>query len=139
VRTAPVDSKVVVDASAVLAWVFREAGHQIVSRALPVSVLPVPNAVEVLARAAERGYPGDLLDDVQAMGVWIEDVVVEDVSRAAELLTQSRRLRLGRGWGISLGDALCLSVAERLGLPILGGDQAWEKLSLKVRYRLFRR
>ncbi|MGH8940999.1 MAG: hypothetical protein ACRDV2_16880, partial [Actinomycetes bacterium] len=102
----PADRKVVLDASAVVAWIFKETGYQVVARALPVSVLPVPNAVEVLARAAERGYMGSseaLLSDVQEMGVWIEDVTIDDVVRASEILAESRRLGLGKGWGVSLG------------------------------------
>ncbi|MDP9443651.1 MAG: PIN domain-containing protein [Actinomycetota bacterium] len=134
--------KVVLDASAVVAWIFRERGYQVIARALPVAVLPVPNAVEVLARALERGYPDTaegLLAEIQEMGVRLEDTSESDAVRAAELIAESRRLGLGKGWGVSLGDALCLAVAERLDLTAVGGDKAWDDLPLKVEHRLFRR
>ncbi len=134
--------KVVLDASALAAWVYRETGYQVVARALPVAVAAVPNAVETLARAAERGYDAssdELLADLQAMGLVLEPVLPEDTVRASDLIIQSRKLRIAAGHGIALGDALCLAVAERLALPVVGGDKAWDKLALAVEHRLFRK
>ena len=39
---------------------------------------------------------------------------------------------------LSLGDGLCIAVAERLELPITGGDLYWETLDLRVRVLSFR-
>lgn len=108
---------------------------------MPVAVLTAADATEALARAAERGYlnSAELLADLQELGVELEVVGPADVLRAAELIVQSRELGLGKGWGISLADSLRLAVAERLQLPVIGGDKAWDELSLKVEHRLFRR
>ncbi len=136
------DRKVVLDASAIVAWIFRETGYQVVARALPYGVLPVANAVEALARALERGWSGgadELLADIELMGVSLEPSLEADTVRAAELIAQSRALGIARGWGISLGDALCLAIAERLELPAVGGDNAWDQLQLQVPHRLFRK
>ena len=134
--------KVVLDASAVFAWIFNEPGKVVIHRDIPVGVLPNPSAVEVLARASERGYAGspkDLLEDLQRVGLELEESTQDDIVRASELIAEARRLGLGQGWDISLGDALCISVAERLDLPLIGGDKAWDFLALKVEHRLFRK
>jgi PIN domain nuclease of toxin-antitoxin system len=39
---------------------------------------------------------------------------------------------------LSLGDGLCIAVAERLNLPITGGDLYWETLDLRVKVLSFR-
>ena len=39
---------------------------------------------------------------------------------------------------LSLGDGLCIAVAERLELPLTGGDLYWETLDLRVRVLSFR-
>lgn len=134
--------KVVVDASALVAYVQRETGYQAVARALPVCVVPVPNAAEAVARCLERGYKGtaaDLLDDLQELGVVLEPVLPGDAARAAELIATTRKQRLAGGYGISLGDSLCIAVAERLNLPLLGGDKLWDKVTMSVQHRLFRK
>lgn len=134
--------KVVLDASALVAWIYRETGYQVVARALPVAVAAVPNVVETLARSAERGYDAsgeELFADLQEMGLAVEPVLVEDTLRASELIIESRKLNIASGHGIALGDALCLAVGERLNLPVIGGDKAWDKLDLRTTHRLFRR
>jgi len=47
----------------------------------------------------------------------VEPVGQPDAERAAELWTV--------GSGLSLGDRLCLAVAERLGSKALTADRAW--------------
>ena len=39
---------------------------------------------------------------------------------------------------LSLGDGLCIAVAERLGLPLTGGDQHWSTVSSTVPFMPFR-
>jgi PIN domain nuclease of toxin-antitoxin system len=47
--------------------------------------------------------------------------------------------RQARGAGsLSLGDGLCIAVAERLGLPVTGGHQHGEALDLAVEFVPFR-
>ncbi|MGH3612340.1 MAG: hypothetical protein ACRDRK_07030 [Pseudonocardia sp.] len=64
--------RVVLDASALLAWVLNERGAATIGKLLPVAVIPAPNLVEVLYRAPERGHrmePADLHSHVTSMGV----------------------------------------------------------------------
>lgn len=136
------DRRVVLDASAVLAWVLHERGADVVERLLSVAVIPAADLVEVLYRAPERGH-GMTMEQLEthllAKGLAVEPVTRQDVRRAAELIRYSRdnpRDRQDRG--LSLGDGLCVAVAERLGLPISGGDTAWERLPMDVDHHPFR-
>lgn len=131
--------RVVLDASALLAWVMNERGVKTVDRLLTIGVAPASALVETLYRAAEKGHrlpPGQLHEALLEMGLEVEPVTGEDVVRAAELVAASRRAP-GEG-SLSLGDGLCIAVAERLRLPITGGDQHWETIDLAVSYLPFR-
>jgi len=114
--TAPSGPRVVLDASAVLAWVLNEPGEAVVDKVLPVSVVPASAVVEVLGRAVERGHrqePAGLHADLLALGVRVEPLLDGDAVRAAGLIATSRADR-DQG-SLSLGDGLCVATAERLG------------------------
>lgn len=136
------ERRVVLDASAVLAWVLRERGYQTVDKMLHVAVVPASAMVEALYRAPERGHalPAQQLhDDLLAMGVSVEPLTDRDTVRASELLAASRAARTEEDSRcLSLGDGLCLAVAERLGLPITGGDQHWATADLTIEFLPFR-
>lgn len=132
------DRRVVLDASALLAWVMRERGAETIDVLLPYAVVPVSALVETLYRARELGHglsSADLHRDLLSMGIAVEPVTDDDAVRAADLIAASR---VGRGGSLSLGDGLCLAVAERIGLTVTGGDHLWETLDLAVDYRPFR-
>jgi PIN domain nuclease of toxin-antitoxin system len=133
------DRRVVLDASALLAWLLDERGARAVDTLLAVGVAPVSALVETLYRAVEKGHrlPLDELHDaLLEMGLVVEPVAPQDAVRAAELIAGSRAA--GQARSLSLGDGLCIAVAERLELPIAGGDEHWESLDLAVRYLPFR-
>lgn len=136
--TAP-PRRVALDASALLAWILRERGFDTVDKVLAVSVVPVSAMVEVLYRAIERGHrlpPAQLHADLTALGVAVEPVRDADAVRAAELIAASKAAP-GSG-SLSLGDGLCIAVAERLDLPLTGGDKYWSQLTLNVPFFPFR-
>lgn len=136
------DRKVVLDASAMLAWVLHENGANAVDRMLPIAVLPVTALVETLYRAVEKGHrqtADELHATVLAMGVLVEPAEEADADRAATLIVESRRKATPRHPAtLSLGDGLCLATAERLGLPVTGGDLHWETMDLTVPFLPFR-
>ncbi len=61
---------VVLDASAVLAWVLNEKGANTVARMLPVAVLPVSALVETLYRAVEKGTDRPSTNCTQTSSPW---------------------------------------------------------------------
>ena len=97
---------------------------------------------EALYRCKEKGHrlgSDDLHQSLRAMGVAVEPISEADGLRAAELIFESRSVRKSStDRYLSLGDGLCLAVAERLELPVTGSDYHWETLSISVRFLPFR-
>lgn len=108
----------VLDASAVLAFLQGEPGADRVERALDGGVIGAANwsevAQKVRAAGADWGIARALL---LSYALRIEAVTAEDAESAAE----SWR----RGSGLSLGDRLCLALSARLQDPALTADRAW--------------
>ena len=83
--------------------------------------------------------PADLQAVFRVLGVRIEPILEPDATRAAELIAGSRKgSAVTEGQSLSLGAGLCLAVAERVGLPVTGGDRLWDSLDLSVAYLPFR-
>jgi ribonuclease VapC len=119
----------VLDASAVVAWLFRERGEQAVDRVLEHAALSTVNLAEVLYRADEKGMATEgLADDLEALGLRFVPFTVEDAGLVQEVRRSARRQRAR----LALADCCCLALGIRLNLPVIGGDQAWEALSLGV-------
>lgn len=137
--TTPAGPRVILDASALLAWVLRERGQPTVDALLSHAAVPASAMVETLYRAADRGHrqpAKDLHRDLLALGLRVAPLTDADTVRAADLIHTSKT-RSARG-SLSLGDGLVIATAERLALPITGGDQHWETLDLAVPYLPFR-
>ena len=110
---------VVLDASAILAFVQNEDGAGVVEAALlDASRCGAANwsevAQEVLAADRDWGLVRALL---VSYGVRVDPVEVNDAEWAAR--------RWVRGEGLSLADRLCLALAERVDEPVLTADSAW--------------
>jgi ribonuclease VapC len=119
----------VLDASAVLAWLFQEHGGQLVDRMLEHSALSTVNLAEVLYRSDEAGMATDELeDDLKALGLRVVPFTEGD----ARLVPEIRRTARREGARLSLADCCCLATGVHLNLPVVGGDQAWESLRLGV-------
>jgi PIN domain nuclease of toxin-antitoxin system len=119
----------VLDASAVLAWLFGERGEEVVDQMLEHAAISTVNLAEVLYRADEEGMAtGTLQRDLEALGVQVAPFLDED----ARLLVEVRRTARRQGARLSLADCCCLATGIRLGLPVVGADQVWESLRLGV-------
>lgn len=130
----------VLDASAVIAWLCKEPGYQVVDRLIPIAVAPASAMAETLYRARERGHRMDSREAYHHLisyGLQMESVEPADSVRAADLIHGSRVGGVVAG-SLSLGDGLCIAVAERLGLAITGSDRYWETLDLSVPFHPFR-
>ncbi len=124
-----------VDASAVLAWIFDERGSDAVEKVLGVSALSTVNLAEVLYRADEDGMRTDGLEqDLRDLGVQIEPFVADDAERVKVIRRQSRKKKLS----LSLADCCCIATAQRLGVQVVGGDREWDALDLEVEIQPFR-
>lgn len=125
-------AEIVLDASAVLAWMKGKAGAERVEAALGGYISTV-NLAEVTTKSAELGHdPSAIRLDLLGMGLRV-------VLFSAEHSDLAARLRpLTRTAGLSLGDRACLALALSLGLPVLTADRAWAALNVGVRVELLR-
>ncbi len=129
------DARCLLDASAVLAWLFKEQGEQEVDGALERADLSALNLTEVLYRAAAEGLPTDrLTEDLEALGVRIVPFTAEDAALAAEVKREAARQRIR----LSLADCCCLGAGLRLGQQVLTADRVWGRLRLGVDVHLVR-
>lgn len=109
----------VLDASAALAFLQGEKGAEVVRRHLKDSVINAANLAEVLTRlagAVERSLGEAIL---VGSGVRIEAVSADDARRSADIKDSAP--------GLSLGDRLCLALADRRDDVVVTADQAWGK------------
>lgn len=110
---------VVLDASALLAFVQDEPGADVVEQSLVRDArCGAANWSEVAQKVLAAGRDWDLVRALLASyEVRVEPVTVDDAEWAA------RRWRPGEG--LSLGDRLCLALAERLDVEVLTADATW--------------
>lgn len=126
-------SDIVVDASAILALLNREAGFATVAARIERAAISAVNWAEVVARLAAKGVPAEAISEVSGqLGV---TVVPFDATLAqvAGLMRASTRNQ-----GLSLGDRACLALALRLNLPALTADQAWQGVQVGVTIQFIR-
>ncbi|TNU73279.1 type II toxin-antitoxin system VapC family toxin [Miniimonas arenae] len=110
---------VVLDASAVLAFLGDEAGGGVVERALDEGArCSAVNWSEVAQKVSAAGGDWDVAAALLASyGLAVEDASAADGVEAARLWK--------RGSGLSLADRFCLALGARLGETVLTADSAW--------------
>lgn len=130
---------VVLDASALLAYLNQEAGAEAVAKQMiGGGFISAVNLAEVYSKVAEWGQDVRLLEQAlvhQGLLGGVLEVVPfgpEDVLLVATLRP------LTKAQGLSLGDRVCLALAQRLGLPAITTDSAWSNLDAGVEVRVVR-
>lgn len=124
---------VVLDSSAVLAFVYKETGHDSVLPLIEGSRISAANWSEVLQKIA--GFGGDARRQatlLTALGIEVEPLTAEDALTAAQLYPATRQA------GLSLGDRCCLALALRLGVAAVTADKAWGNLEIGAEITLIR-
>lgn len=103
--------KVVLDASALLAYLQDEPGGEEVEAVLTESVISSVNWAEVVQKSIAANVIVDgMIDDLKALGLEIYPFTPEDAEITGRLWQQTRRC------GLSLGDRACLSLGLRLSM-----------------------
>ncbi len=106
-------SEVVLDASALLALLNTEPGHEEVARVVSRAAMSAVNLSEVAAKLAENGMPEEAIREA------LEGLALEVHDFGRELAYWTALLRpLTRSVGLSLGDRACLSLGLLLDLPV---------------------
>lgn len=126
-------SKVVLDASAVLALLGGEPGADIVGACIPDAALSTVNVAEIGAKLADRGMAaGDVRSAIGTLG--LEIVMFDEDAAYASAAMRGRT----RPLGLSLGDRACLALGTTRNLPVLTADRSWAGLDLGVEIRVIR-
>ena len=110
---------VVLDASALLAFLQDESGADAVEASLADgAVCGAANWSEVAQKVLAAGRDWDLVRALLvSYEVRVEPVTADDAEWAAH--------RWRPGEGLSLGDRLCLGLAERIDVEVLTADATW--------------
>ena len=124
---------VVLDTSAVLALLQGEPGAEAVAGVMANARLGAANLTEAITRMIDRGLTADAAwAAIEGLALDIDPVDADLAIRASALRgpTSSR--------GLSLGDRLCLALAQRLAVPVYTADLAWAGLDIGIEIQLIR-
>ncbi|MCS6848506.1 MAG: type II toxin-antitoxin system VapC family toxin [Anaerolineae bacterium] len=124
---------IVLDASALLAFLFRERGHGQVADVLDDCCMSTVNLSEVIGRFVRDGHSASVVLQ-RLLGTPIEFVsfTEDQAALTAQLIPSTRAL------GLSFGDRACLALAMARGLQAMTADQAWEALNIGVAVHVIR-
>jgi len=116
----------VLDASALLSYLRKEPGGERVLEAIVAdgAVMTTVNFGEVATWFMRNGADEVFVRSLRARLVFPLVPVDDDLAIRAALLAP-----LTRSVGLSLGDRLCLSLAERLKAPALTADRLWREVA----------
>lgn len=124
---------VVLDASALLAFLHEEPGGERVSEVLEGACISAVNWSEVLQKSLQRGVDIEgMQQEFIEVGLVFEPFTPQQAETAARLYTQTSP------HGLSLADRVCLALAMDKGLPVMTADRAWSALALNVQIRVIR-
>lgn len=126
-------AQIVLDASALLAWLQNEPGSDVVGDRLADAVVSAANWSEIWQKLAQRGVDADRATRrLRALGVQIEPVTAADAVAAARLWPLTHTA------GLSLADRCCLALALRLDSIAVTADAAWASVDTGVRVQVIR-
>ena len=127
-------SKVVLDASAVLAVIHSEPGSEkLTPELLSRGVLGTVNLAEVQSKLVSQGWNPQLAwEDATGTVEEVMDFTPDHAKTVGTLIAETRPL------GLSLGDRACLALALALKAPVYTADRSWKSLKLGVRIYVIR-
>ncbi|CAM3483316.1 Ribonuclease VapC [Deinococcus saxicola] len=126
------DGPVVLDASAVLAYLQAGTGWERVETVLVGALMSTVNFSEVLAKVAERGGQPAAVDQQLRPQLELVPFSAGHALAAAVLRPLTRHL------GLSLEDRACLTLGLERGANVLTTDKAWTGLDPSYRVEVLR-
>ena len=118
---------VVLDASALLAYLQDEPGGERVREVIAHSVMSTVNWAEVIGKARDDGVDTQgLKEDLASLGLALEPFSAGQAEIAGRLKERTRQ------FGLSLGDRACLALGSDRGETVYTADRAWLQVELGV-------
>jgi PIN domain nuclease of toxin-antitoxin system len=127
-------NEVVLDASAILAFLQRERGaenltDEILNRAIASTV----NLAEVQSKLVKGGFsPDEAWEKTLSVVTSAEPYLEKHAKMAGSLITTTEK------YGLSLGDRSCLALAIALNAPVYTTEQAWKDLKVGIPIHVIR-
>jgi ribonuclease VapC len=127
-------SKVVFDASAILALLLEEPGaEKLTDEVIDDAVASTVNLAEVQTKLVLRGYdPDEAWEDALDQVTAVEPFTSEQAKIAGSLVTNTAQ------FGLSLGDRSCLALAIALNAEVYTTENLWKNLKLGVSIHVIR-
>ena len=124
---------IVLDASALLAYLFREAGHDRVGPLIETACMSAVNLSEVIGRFVRDGHDSrTVLQRLTSTTIEMCPFAPADAALAASLVPATQPL------GLSLGDRACLALALARRIPAVTADRSWARLKIGVPVQVIR-
>jgi ribonuclease VapC len=127
-------SKIVLDASAVLAVLNQEPGaEKLTLEMLSYAAASTVNLAEVHTKLVSRGgNPEEAWEDTLSAVQEHVPFTEEHAKIAGDLAVVTRSL------GLSLGDRACLALGLAMNIPVYTTDRSWKNLKLGIRIHVLR-
>lgn len=124
---------VIIDASALLAWLHNEHGNQVVDEILDQAIISSINWSEVVQKSLFRGVDiNGMKEDIEALGVTIEAVNTSTAELASYIWLNNKDL------GLSIADRICLALAQEKNSTVYTADKEWKKVKIDIKVQLIR-
>jgi PIN domain nuclease of toxin-antitoxin system len=126
-------SRVVLDASALLALINQESGFDKVAAVMSTACMSSVNVAEVVSKLMDKGFREvEIREIFEALKLLIIPFDEEQGFIAGLLRADTKSL------GLSLGDRACLSLAIQQKLSVLTADRVWAGLQLGLNIQMIR-
>jgi PIN domain nuclease of toxin-antitoxin system len=113
---------IVLDASALLAYLFKESGHEMVAQYMDDCCLSTVDLSEVIGRFVRDGHdPQQVFGRLAAANIEFVPFTAVQATLAASLLPQTKPL------GLSLADRACLSLGLARNILVVTADEVWQQ------------
>ena len=128
-------SKIVLDASTILAYLFEESGYQQVEAILESGdgIISSVNYAEVVGKLVDKKMPSDTIQ-----------IAMDNLELKCLPLSESQAFLAGqlrqtsKDIGLSLGDRACIALGIDKKLPVLTADTIWKEVAFDCDIQLLR-
>lgn len=128
-------NKFVLDTSAVLAYLFEEAGADKVSPILETGsgLISSVNYAELVSKLIDQGMPPAIIRET----MFSLELTLVDHDETQAFITGELRA-VSKAFGLSLGDRACLALGIVKQLPVLTADRVWLNVPVQTEVRVIR-